>query len=182
LPDLRHEDCRCRVLSKQTRAVVGALGAFLLLVGASRPTTAADEDASLKIPRFVSLHADQVNLRTGPGRQYPIEWVLTKKDMPVEIVAQFEHWRRIRDWEGTEGWVQQHMVAGKRTVIVAKGGVRPVYRLPDPASAEVARAQPGVIARLLECRGPLCRVEADDISGWMRRSDIWGVLPDETLP
>ncbi len=60
--------------------------------------------------------------------------------------------------------------------------MRPVYRLPDPASPEVARAQPGVIARLLECRGPVCRIEADDISGWMRRTDIWGVLPDETVP
>ena len=182
MPDLRREDCRCDILSKQARAIIAALGALLLLVGAARPATAADEDVGLKVPRFVSLHSDQVNLRTGPGRQYPIEWVLTKKDMPVEIVAQFEHWRRIRDWDGTEGWVQEHMVGAKRTVIVAKGGVRPVYRLPDPASAEVARAQPGVIARLLECRGPLCRIEADDISGWMRRGDIWGILPDETVP
>jgi SH3-like domain-containing protein len=181
LPDLRRSGLRCRPLSKPTRATIGALGALVLLV-ATAAAVAADEDASLKIPRFVSLHADQVNLRTGPGRQYPIEWVLTRKEMPVEIIAQFEHWRRIRDWEGTVGWVQQHMIAGKRTVIVAKGGVRPVYRLPDPASAEVARAQPGVIARLLECRGPLCRIEADDISGWMRRSDIWGVLPEETVP
>jgi SH3-like domain-containing protein len=167
-------------LNEPTRAIIGAIGALVLLLLA--PARAADEDAGLKVPRFVSLHSDEVNLRTGPGRQYPIEWVLKKKDMPVEIIAQFEHWRRIRDWEGTEGWVQEHMVAGKRTVIVAKGGVRPVYRLAEPASAEVARAQPGVIARLLECRGPLCRVEADDISGWMRRTDIWGVLPDETVP
>jgi SH3-like domain-containing protein len=169
-------------LSKQTTAIIGAFGALVLLVAAAPRAIAADEDAGLKVPRFVSLHSDDVNLRTGPGRQYPIEWVLKRKDMPVEIVAQFEHWRRVRDWEGTEGWVQEHMVGAKRTVIVAKGAVRPVHRLPDPASAEVARAQPGVIARLIECRGLLCRIETDDISGWMRRSDIWGVLPDETVP
>ena len=159
-----------------------AVAALLLLLTLLRPAAAADEDAGLKVPRFVSLHSDEVNLRTGPGRQYPIEWVLTRKDMPVEVIAEFEHWRRVREWDGTVGWVQEHMVTGKRTVIVAKGSVRPVYRFPDPASGEIARAQPGVIARLLECRGALCRVETDEISGWMRRNDIWGVLPDETVP
>ncbi len=162
---------------------VGAVGALvLLLAGARGPAAAADEEASLKVPRFVSLHSDKVNLRTGPGSRYPIEWVLTKKDMPVEVIAQFEHWRRIRDWEGTEGWVQEHMVAGRRYVVVNQGGVRPLYQGPDPASAVIARAEPGVVVRLAECRGAMCRVEADAVSGWMRRTDIWGVYPDETVP
>ena len=162
---------------------LGAVGAVLLLaLTVPAPARAADEEAGLKVPRFVSLHSDKVNLRTGPGRRYPIEWVLTKKEMPVEIVAQFEHWRRIRDWEGTSGWVQEHMVTGRRTVVVNKGGVRPLHQQPDPGSAVVARAAPGVVARLLECRGPMCRVEADNLSGWMQRSDIWGVFPDEKVP
>src|SRR5213595_1179337 len=142
------------------------------------PAFAADDDVGLKVPRFVSLHSDKVNLRTGPGRRYPIEWVLTRKDMPVEVIAQFEHWRRIRDWEGTAGWVQEHMVAGRRTVIVGKGAERPLHQQPDPASAVVARAAAGVVARLPECRGPWCRVETDTLSGWMRRSDLWGVYPN----
>jgi SH3-like domain-containing protein len=170
-------------LSKVARTIAGAASAILLLVAAAQVSaTAADEDVGLKVPRFVSLHSDKVNLRTGPGRQYPIEWVLTRKDMPVEVIAQFEHWRRIRDWEGTAGWVQEHMIAGKRTAIVAKGGVRPLYQAPDPASAVVARAAPGVVARLIECRGPWCRIETDDVEGWVRRSDLWGVYPDETVP
>jgi SH3-like domain-containing protein len=151
-------------------------------IAAPLPGSAADPDPALKVPRFVSLHADRVNLRTGPGRQYPIEWVLTKKDMPVEVIAQFEHWRRIRDWDGTIGWVQEHMVTGRRSVVVAKGGVRPVYQQPDPASPEVARAEPGVLARLVECRAALCRIETSEISGWMRRGDLWGVYPDEKVP
>ena len=160
------------------RAAIAAAGALLLL--AAQP--AAGEDTALKLPRFVSLHADKVNLRTGPGRQYPIEWVLTKKDMPVEIIAQFEHWRRIRDWEGTEGWVQEHMLTGKRTVVIGKGAARALYQVPDPAGPVIARAEPGVVARLIECHDAWCRVEADDIAGWMRRSDIWGVYPDEIVP
>jgi SH3-like domain-containing protein len=102
--------------------------------------------------------------------------------MPVEVIAQFEHWRRIRDWDGTIGWVQEHMVDGRRTVMVAKGAVRPIYRQPDASQGEVARAEPGVMARLLECRGPMCRIETETLSGWMRRSDLWGVYPDERVP
>jgi SH3-like domain-containing protein len=183
LPDLRRQCCRRHALSSGARPIIGAVSVAVLLVAAARmPAAAAEEDAGLKVPRFVSLHSDKVNLRTGPGSQYPIEWVLTKKDMPVEVIAQFEHWRRIRDWNGTEGWVQEHMVAGRRYVIVGKGDVRALHQQPDPASAVVARAEPGVVAHLLECRGPMCRVEADDLSGWMRRTDIWGVYPDETVP
>jgi SH3-like domain-containing protein len=183
LPDLRHPGLRYRALSRNAHAVIGiAIATLLLLVAARAPAAAANEEAGLKVPRFVSLHSDKVNLRTGPGRQYPIEWVLTKKDMPVEVIAQFEHWRRIRDWEGTAGWVQEHMVAGKRTVVVGKGAMRPLHQQPDAASAVVARAAPGVIARLLECRGPMCRVETDEFTGWLRRTDIWGIYPNETVP
>jgi SH3-like domain-containing protein len=159
-----------------------ATAATLALVAAVAPARAADEDTGLKVPRFVSLHSDKVNLRTGPGRQYPIEWVLTKRDMPAEVIAQFEHWRRIREWDGTEGWVQEHMVTLKRYVVVVAGGERPLHGQPDAASAVVARAEPGVVARLLECRGPMCKVEAGDTTGWMRRRDIWGVFPDEAVP
>ena len=183
MPDLRRNYSHRRALRNNGTAIGRVIGAVLVLaLMRGMPATAADEDVGLKVPRFVSLHSDKVNLRTGPGRQYPIEWVLTRKDMPVEVIAQFEHWRRIRDWEGTAGWVQEHMVAGRRTVIVAKGGDRPLHRLPDPASAVVARAAPGVVARLLECRGPWCRVETDNLSGWMPRGDLWGVYPDETVP
>lgn len=162
---------------------IGIASLLALLVAAARePAAAADGDAGLPVPRFVSLRSDRVNLRAGPGNQYPIEWVLTKKDMPVQIIAQFEHWRRIRDWDGTEGWVQERMVAGKRTVVVGKGAVRPLYQRPDPEAAVTARAEPGVVAQLAECRGAWCRIETDDVSGWMRRTDIWGVFPDETVP
>lgn len=165
----------------------GALGALLLLllpmISRGAPAAMLEQNAELKVPRFASLHADKVNLRTGPGRQYPIEWVLTKRDMPVEVTAQFEHWRRVREWDGTDGWVQEHMVTLRRYVVVdGRGADRPLYRQPDERAGMVARAEPGVIARLLECRGAWCRIETHDISGWLRRADLWGVYPDESVP
>src|SRR5438874_2350814 len=138
------------------RAVIGIMSAAALFAGGARLSLAAEGEASLPVPRFVSLHADRVNLRTGPGDRYPIEWVLTRKEMPVEITGQIEHWRRIRDWEGTAGWVHERMLTGKRAIVV-KGAVRPLLRQPDPAAPIIARAEPGVIGHLLECRGGWCK-------------------------
>jgi len=144
------------------------------------PASGGEAEGTDKLPRFVSLRSDQVNLRVGPGENYPIEWVLTRKEMPVEIIKEFEHWRKIHDWQGTEGWVHERMVWGKRSVAI-RGGIRALHRLPDSASEVVARAEPGVFARLIECRGAWCRIEAAGISGWVLRGDVWGVYPDEAV-
>jgi SH3-like domain-containing protein len=131
-------------------------------------------------PRFVSLRSDVVNLRTGPGDRYPVEWVYHRKGLPVEIVAQYEQWRQIRDWQGTEGWVHQRLVTGTRTIIV-KGAQRVLRAEADVASPPMAKLDAGVIAHLLECRGDWCRVETQDIKGWLNRNEIWGVYPDEVV-
>jgi SH3-like domain-containing protein len=133
------------------------------------------------VPRFVSLRADEVNLRTGPGERYPIDWVLVKKGLPVEILQEFDVWRKIRDSQGSEGWVHQRMVTGARNVIIA-GAVRTLRADADAAAAAVARVEPGVVARLLECHGTWCRVEAQNIKGWLGRNEVWGVYPDEVVP
>ena len=150
-----------------------ALVALALLVATG--AMAAEE----KTPRFVSLRADQVNMRTGPGERYPVEWVYERKGLPVEVTAQFDVWRRIRDSDGTEGWVHQRMIAAQRSVVI-KGAVRTLLGDPEPQAAALARLEPGVIARLLECRGTWCRVEAQGVKGWLPRGEIWGVYPDET--
>lgn len=168
-------------VARHTRFGGAALGAVLLLA-AGAAFAAEDEANAPKVPRFVSLDAEKVNLRTGPGQRYPIDWVLTRRDMPVEVIGQFENWRHIREWDGTAGWVQQNLLTGKRHVVVAKGDVRPIHRQPDAASALVARAEPGVVARLTECHAAWCRIETASVSGWMRRTDLWGIYPDEQVP
>src|SRR6516165_2822675 len=107
---------------------VACLIAVVAILTFAPPASAADTDAGQKVPRFVSLRSDQVNLRVGPGENYPIEWVLTRKEMPVEIVKEFENWRMIRDWQGTEGWVHERMLTGKRAVGTRCG--RTAHRMP----------------------------------------------------
>ena len=165
-------------MSRQQRCRLSMLFAACLFV--APVAMAAENDTAQKLPRFVSLRSDQVNLRVGPGENYPIQWVLTRKEMPVEITKEFENWRMIRDWQGTEGWVHERMLTGKRAVVI-KGGIRTLHRQPDVAAPPVARAEPGVIAKLLECRADWCRVDAADHTGWVQRGDLWGVYPGEVV-
>jgi SH3-like domain-containing protein len=162
------------------RAVAGIAAALVMSVY-GETTVCAAGGAEAQLPRFAVLHADKVNLRAGPGDRYPIEWVYLRKDWPVEVIAQFDHWRRVRDWEGTEGWVHEKMVTNRREVIVT-GGVRVMRQSPDHNGGPIARAEPGVMAKLVECRGEWCRIEAGDTAGWVQRSDIWGVYPNESVP
>lgn len=141
---------------------------------------AAQAPPAEKLPRFASLRSDEVNLRVGPGETYPIVWVLKRKNMPVEIIEEFQNWRRVRDWQGDKGWLLDRMVTGKRDVIV-DGAVRALRRQPDPSAPIVARAEPGVVAQLIELQGGWCRIEAGGYKGWVQRSDVWGVYSDETL-
>ena len=164
-----------------TRRLLLGVGLIALLGGAAVPT----EDAQgLKIPRFVSMRLGEVNLRVGPGQRYPISWVFVKKDMPVEIIEEFDTWRKIRDWEGTEGWVNHAALSGNRSIIVT-GEIRTLRSSPDAQASPVARVEPGVIGKLRACPDDSpdwCRVDLGDSHGWIRRKEIWGVYPQETYP
>jgi SH3-like domain-containing protein len=135
----------------------------------------------LPIPRFVSLRPDTVNLRTGPGRRYPIEWVYQRAGMPVEVIGEYGTWRQIRDWQGDTGWVHQVMLQADRTARVLGGAPQPLLRAPEADARQVAKLQPGVIAELERCRDRWCRLSAGGHTGWMRRDAFYGVYPGETV-
>jgi SH3-like domain-containing protein len=161
--------------------------ALFMLVGSGAsfgpfPAFSAPEGTGLPLPRFVSLRANEVNLRTGPGVQYPIDWVFRRQNLPVEIIAEFKTWRKIRDWQGEQGWIHQSMVAGKRTVIIT-GNTRTLRSKANAKSKSVARIENYVIGNLLSCPGAegWCRVEVDGFKGWLRRVEFWGVHRNESL-
>lgn len=145
----------------------------------SIPLTAIAE-TGLPLPRFASLRANKVHLRTGPGIRYPVDWIFVSRGMPVEITAEFENWRKVRDWQGTEGWVHRSMLSGKRTAVVT-GGIQPLRRDPNADAVLTARVMEKVVGRILECEGEWCRIEIGKRRGWMRRSHFWGVYTDEQL-
>ncbi len=139
-------------------------------------------NSGLPLPRFVSLRQNQANLRSGPNERYPIEWVYFKKGLPLEIIAEFDVWRKVRDWEGTEGWIQKTLLSSKRTIRV-NGIERKLFSKAEEKSKLVARIESGVIGRVMKCPSDLefCKVDIQGFQGWLRRSDFWGVYTGENI-
>jgi SH3-like domain-containing protein len=134
--------------------------------------------SGLPLPRFVSLAEPEVNMRAGPGREYPIRWIYNRRDLPVKIIEEYDVWRKIEDHEGDEGWVHSSLLSSRRTVVIL-GGIQDLHRTASGSSRVILRAEPGVVARLLDCQSDWCLVEIDERRGWVSRAAIWGVLDDE---
>jgi len=143
-----------------------------------------DPSARLRLPRFVSLKSDRVNVRRGPSSDHAIAWVYNRKDLPVEIIAEFEHWRRVRDSDGEEGWVYQSLLSGRRTAIVApwiKGKTVPMLHDPKAQASVVALVGPGVIGNVESCSGHWCQLNVQGHEGWIQQALLWGVYPGEHI-
>jgi SH3-like domain-containing protein len=151
--------------------------AFLLLF-LSLPAFAQESLDNLPLPRWVSLASDEVNLRTGPGKRYPIDWVVKKKTLPVEITQEFEHWRKIKLPDGDGGWVHKSMLSGVRRTMINKGEETLSVK-PFSDAAARARIQKNVIAALQSCREKWCEIEVGGFSGWVPKKSLWGVYRDE---
>ncbi len=133
-----------------------------------------------RLPRFESLRSDKAFLRVGPGVRFPIAWVYQRRGLPVEVIEEYDTWRRVRDRDGVEGWMHSSLLQSKRQVLV-HGSVRSMRRAAEDDAPVVARLEPGVIGTLQKCETNWCRVEITGLSGWVRRDQIWGVYPFEAV-
>ena len=174
--------------------------ALLLAVSAALPAGAApivDAPAGaaqsagrgpsgLPLPRFVSLKSGRVNSRIGPGLNYPVDWMYMKPGLPMEIIQEYDNWRRVRDADGAEGWINQALLSGKRTGIVApwqKGKETEIHLLadPQPGARTVAIVEPGVVGTIKMCNGSWCEMRFAGQEGWLSQSLVWGAYPGETI-
>lgn len=141
--------------------------------------------SGLPVPRFVSLKSSRINVRRGPGDDYPVEWIFTRKGMPVRITGEYSLWRRIQDQDGDTGWVYHSMLSGERTASVlpvpGSPDPRPIYASADATANLVALAEPGVIGEVKGCTGPWCKIEIRGYEGFIPRDQIWGVGPAENF-
>ena len=140
--------------------------------------------SGLPIPRFVTLKAEKVNVRKGPSSDHPVAWVFQSKGLPVEIVAEFETWRRIRDSEGAEGWILQNMLSGKRNVVIAPWRKDQFTVLQESASIKsgvVANLSAGAMGEVKSCDGNWCDVSVGGYSGYVEQSMLWGAYPGEVV-
>jgi SH3-like domain-containing protein len=158
-----------------------AAGAFLLLVLLTAESTQARDlgpVTNLPIPRYVSMKAGEGNARRGPSLTHRIDWVFKRRDMPLRIVAEYGHWRRVEDRDGYGGWVHYSLLSGVRTVIVEKN-MTPMHRSPDEGSPVTAALEAGVIARLGKCEPEWCQLRSGGYRGWARKDNLWGVAAEE---
>ena len=166
-----------RIASRVFAAVRGAVlvAALATLLGAVA-AVAGPEARAQDGERFVSLKAERANLRVGPGKRYPIEWVYTRPGLPLLVIANFDQWRWVRDHEGTKGWMHKSLLSTHRTVLIMEG-VQTVHERPLSGSPAVLRAEAGVVADLLACEEGWCRVALAGEKGWVRETALWGVKP-----
>jgi len=149
---------------------------------------AEKNEDGLPLPRFASTRSAPINVRVGPGQKYDLAWIYNKSGMPVEITAEFDIWRKIRDFDGSEGWVQQNLLSGSRSGLVAPwkkdGNVSLLANTNDDAAPR-AYLPPGYRVEIKRCDGTWCQVDApsggSNYSGFLKQSDIWGVYQGETF-
>lgn len=169
--------------------IVIAVAFGLMLAPVAGPSAAQTAEGGMRtgasglpIPRFVSLKASRVNVRIGPGEDYKIAWVFTRPGLPIEIIQEFDTWRRIRDSDGTVGWVFQSLLSGKRTAVVApwsSDDPRPIRASASADAAITAYLSPGVMADIEQCYDGWCRLSGRNFRGWIAQDQLWGVYPDE---
>lgn len=159
--------------------------AVLSVQGAARADTVAAAPGrgpvtNLPLPRFVSLKASEANVRRGPSLTHRIDWVFTARGMPLQVVGEYGHWRRVRDRDGVGGWVHYTLLSGARTGLVESARAY-LYSRPDPSAQVNAELEAGVLVELEKCSAEWCQGRAGGYKGWVAKADLWGVGADEVF-
>jgi SH3-like domain-containing protein len=164
------------------RFLRAALAAFLMAVCAAVPALAQMPErgpvTNLPLPRYVSLKASEGNARRGPDTSHRVDWVFTRRDQPLRVTAEFEHWRRVEDADGQGGWMHYALLSGVRSAIV-RGDMVQLRARPLADGTVTALLERGVIAQLRECGRDWCLLEVPEARGWTEKRHLWGVDPEE---
>ena len=167
--------------------------AFVILCPITASAQAQTSESGLPLPRFASLKSDQVNIRKGPGKEYPIDWVFRRAGLPVEIIKEYGHWRQIRDFQGSVGWVFHALLSGRRTMVVLPWEIKagnkpagkvlmtPIYEEASRKSDVLVNVEPGVIGSVLNCDRKWCNVSVMNYRGWILQKTLWGVYEPEII-
>ena len=161
---------------------------ILIMLGLSGVIMAiAQEQKSDKnersLPRFVSLRADKVYARSGPGVKYPIEWVYSQKSAPLEVISEYGDWRRVKDWQNSESWIKSQMLNSKRFAKVIAKGENNLYAKDSYKAKVIAKIEDEVVGEIKKCpaENNFCLLQFNTIIGWMPRQSLFGIYPDEII-
>ena len=161
--------CAAGLMVRRTMKTESLRSLALALVLCASTVSAADP------PHFASIRRDQAFLREGPSYAHRVLWIYRRKNYPVKIIATFDAWRRVKDVDGTVGWMHHTQLSDARTIVFIGFTKTPLHAKADPSSKPVAFAEPGVVAKLKACEPRLCEVETSGVEGWVDKKNIWGV-------
>lgn len=170
----------------QGRLVALALAGMLAVsfgaggLGAQTQPETVGRVTLMPLPRYVSLKTSEGRARRGPGLTHRVDWIFTRRNMPLRMTNEFENWRQVEDSEGQGGWIHASLLSGVRTVLVTAEAT-PMRARPQPGAPVTAILERGVVAGIVECAPDWCRLNAEGTRGWVERSAIWGLDPNETL-
>lgn len=174
-------------------ALLGAVAIVALPGAAAQPvpdvSAAAVKQEGGRAPRYLSLKADRVLLRQGPGADQPAAWIFRRTGLPVEVLDEADGWCRVRDAGGTEGWVQKTLLSGRRTALVLPWEIKDGHQAPSATLREddresarpIAQVEAGVLAGIIACEGGWCRVSVGSYRGYIEQSKLWGTYPNEQI-
>lgn len=176
---------RIAVLITMLVAVLAAMQAAQGVASDEQPPGVRIGASGLQVPRYVSLKSNRVNVRKGPSTEHAVAWVFSRAGLPVEVIAEFEHWRQIRDSEGSEGWVFHALLSGRRTALVMpwvkERKAIPLYDDDSTSAGTIAQLEPGVLGSVHKCDGKWCNFTVGRYTGWIEQKRLWGVYGDEEV-
>lgn len=157
-------------------------GLKIALAAASIMVLAAQAGAEneRRTPYWASIAKGDAIMRAGPERTYPAVWRYRRADLPVLVTQVHKEWRRIREVDGTEGWMLATLLSARRTAMVTEK-MSPLYAEPTTAAPINWRAEAGVVGRLSKCIDGWCRFDANGKRGYVKIDAIWGIAPGETV-
>ncbi|MBT5072302.1 MAG: hypothetical protein HOJ34_03945 [Kordiimonadaceae bacterium] len=132
------------------------------------------------LPRFMSLVDDKTNMRTGPGLEYPIDWIYLKEDYPLKVIAEYGSWRKIVDVDGSTGWIARHLLSLNRTGLIINGSQN-LVKSPEERNIIMVTAEQDVLGSIKKCQNNWCEMEVGGFNGWIRNENIWGALDLEAF-
>lgn len=160
----------------------------------SASTKEIGKETGLPLPRFVVLKSNKSNLRNGAGIKNAIKWTYLKRGYPMEVVAEFENWRKLRDIDGTEGWINENLITGRRNAVIIgnkfeqnfekyklKQQETVLLKYPDENSYPIVKIEFGVIGNIKKCNSEWCKIKIEEYTGWIKKVNLWGVYQEEII-
>ena len=122
---------------------------------------------------FLSLKKNKVNVRYGPGFEYPIKYVYTKINLPIKQIDKKENFRRIVDLKNNSGWIHVSQLKKANSIIPKKDKI--LFSKPTNFSRPLAKIEKGKVLLVQSCNNNWCKIKTESFKGWIKIGNIWGI-------